>query len=111
MSRQDHRPGRRVTSHVGQTIVAAASEDISGGVIAQLDNFVQYTVYVESEGAIEIEILFSPDEGEHFVGLAEGPIIFTDASRTILEMNINATHIQFIGDTSALVSIWIRGIY
>jgi hypothetical protein len=111
LSRTDHKPGRRITSHVGRTIVVAENEDISGGVIVELDNFMRYTFFAEADGAIGIEIAFSPDGGEHFVGLPEGPIVFTDASRTIIELGIDATHMEIVGDSTALVKAWIRGIY
>lgn len=101
---------RRIQDHRTQVVTVATNTNISGGVSASLPNFIRFTCYLRAAAANNIEYLLSPD-GTNFFGAPEGPVIFPAADETVLLIEADAAAIRFVGSTTALTTIIIRGTF
>ena len=97
--------------NVGKTIRIVENQDISQGVIIQLGNFRRWTLYLKTQGAINITVELSPDGGLTWFEISESPISFDTADDDIIEFGYDATHVKLIGSNTTPVTAIIRGVY
>ena len=97
--------------NVGKTIRIVENQNISQGIIIQLGNFRRWTLYLKTQGAINITVELSPDGGLTWFEIPESPISFNAAGNDVIELGYDATHIKLTGSNTTLVTAIIRGVY
>jgi len=83
--------------------------DISAGKIAELKAYERWTIYLKTQGAIEIAIELSPD-GTTWYEPEESPVVFTKADDILIVMNYDATHVKITGSNPTPVTCQILGV-
>ena len=97
--------------NAGKTIRIVENQDISQGIIIQLGNFRRWTLYLKTQGAINITVELSPDGGLTWFEIPESPISFSTAGDDVIEFGYDATHIKITGSNTTLITAIIRGVY
>lgn len=82
----------------------ADSEDISGGVEAQLGNYSRLTLFLDVEGAVDIEIEFSPDGENWYSPVTDSPISYDSATTDVLEIGYVADRLRLTATDGTTVS-------
>jgi hypothetical protein len=95
----------------GETINICKDADISGGIVAALEPFRRFTIFLKVTAAIDITVELSPDNQTTWFTIPESPISFTAAGDDVLEVGYDATHIRLTGSTTAAVTAIVRGVY
>lgn len=80
-------------------------DDISGGVSksmgTQQGDGTSTTVYLETAGAVDVTVEFSPDGGDNwYEPQGESPVSFGGANQEIVHVNYNATDIRLTGSNT-----------
>jgi len=101
----------RAPKDEGATIIIASAADVSGGVIAALNNFKRWTLYLHTDAAIDITVELSPDGGSSWFLIPESPISFSAAADDVIEFGYDATHIRLTGSNTTPVTAIIRGVF
>jgi len=70
------------------------AEDISTGTASELGDASSWTLYLGSEGAVEVEVSLSPDGGTTWYVAPESPVSFSEAGADIIEMGYDASAVR-----------------
>ena len=97
-------------SRPGKTVMVASDADIQSGVATAILPFKRWTLFINASGAVEITLELSPDEGETWYTVQDGPISFASAGDKVIEFGYDATHIRLSGNNSSSVTAHIRGV-
>lgn len=94
------------------TTLTDGAEDISGGVTAPMSTGKgagsSATLFIKTQGAVELTIEFSPDGSEWYEPAAESPIKFDKAGQDIAFIDYDAAAIRVTGSNSAVVNLDLR---
>lgn len=94
----------------------ADQADISGGVEADVDDVSSFSVFLKTEGAVNIEIELSPDgtnwykPGDADSTPDESPVQFNDAGTEIIHMAYDADKIRLTGSNATAVTAQIKEV-
>lgn|GEM_PF-6890074 len=79
--------------------------DISGGVSSQMVRSSDATLYLRSEGAVNVHIYLSPDEnGGELFEPEDSPVVFEGSeSKTPIQLVYNASYIELVGTNTTPV--------
>ena len=94
------------------TSLTDGAEDISEGVEATLSTGTgaasSATLFIKTEGAIELTIEFSPDGSVWYEPTAESPIVFDGADEDVAFIEYDAAAIRVTGSTTTAVNLDLR---
>lgn len=89
------------------------AQDISGGVTAELatdgGDSENATIFLETQGAVDVTIEFSPDNGDTWREPAdESPVSFGSAGQDIVHVEYAATDVRLTGSNATGVDVDVR---
>ena len=94
------------------TSLTDGAEDISEGVEATLSTGTgaasSATLFIETQGALELQIEFSPDGETWREPAVESPIAFDAAGQDVAYIEFDAAQIRVTGSNSTLVNLDLR---
>jgi len=103
----DYTIRKRAASESGLT---DGEEDISGGVEAAVGDVPAFTLFLGTEGAVDVEVALSPDGGSTWYVTPESPVQFAEAGADIIHIEYNASNIRLTGSNGTAVEAQIREV-
>jgi hypothetical protein len=89
-------------------LTIAASDDISGGVSQNINQYMRWTLYFKVVAAIDITVELSPD-GSTYYEIDESPISFSSSGDKVFEIGYTGTNIRFTGSNTTSTTIQLSG--
>ncbi len=88
-------------------------EDLSSGVTASVStetgDMMAATLYIDTEGAVDLKIEFSPDGGETWrEPQGESPVEFSGAQQDLVLIEYQATHLRVTASNNTAVNLDLR---
>jgi len=95
----------------GTAGLTSGQEDISGGVEAKVGNVDSVTIFLETAGAVNVTVEFSPDGGSNWYEPAdESPVEFSGDSTDIVHVDYNVDRVRLTGSDATGVKAQIREV-
>jgi len=88
--------------------ITNGAEDISGSVETEVGDVSSFTLYLGTEGAVDVEVALSPDGGKTWYVTPESPVQFAEAGADIIHIEYNASNIRLTGSNGTAVEAQIR---
>lgn len=101
----------RRQKYPAETVDIASTEDISGGVTAELSNYDRWTLYLKLTAACDITVELSPDGGTTWYEIEESPFSYGAAGDGTEEFGYDATDIRLTSSTADNVTAQVRGVF
>ena len=101
----DHRQTR-----YAQTVTIADNEDVSGGIIAELYYYLRWTIFIKTQGDVELTVEMSPDDGNTWYEIPDSPLSYGEATDHVIEFGYDADKMRITANTSTAVTAQIKGI-
>ena len=94
------------------TTLTNGAEDISGGVTAPMSTGkgagTSATLFIETQGAVDLTIEFSPDGSAWYEPQSQMPITFSEAGTEVLHMGYDASALKVTASNSTAVNLDLR---
>lgn len=106
----------RIMGRAAARSLVADQADISTGVEADIDDVSSFSVYIKTEGQVNVEIELSPDgtnwykPGDADSTPDESPVQFNDAGTEIISMAYDADRIRLTGSNTTAVTVQIKEV-
>lgn len=98
-------------SRGGSTDKFADAEDISGEVETPIGNVSKLTLYLETAGAVNIAVEFSPNGGtDWYSAVGESPLEYGSATTDIVEIGYSADRLRLTGSNGTAVTAEIHEV-
>lgn len=93
----------------GETALANG-DDLTGGVEAAIADVQSFTVYLSVDGAVNVDVRASPDGGDSWYSLPEGPVRFESAGDEAIHVRYNMTDLKLVASNDTAVTAQIRQV-
>lgn len=100
------------TDRVGGTAgLTTGQQDISGGVGAKVGNVDSVTIFLDTAGAVDVTVEFSPDGGTNWYEPAgESPVQFSSAGTDLVHVEYNVDRVRLTGSDTTGVKAQLREV-
>ena len=88
----------------------AESEDISDGVETDIDDVSGFTIFLSSDGSMDVTVEFSPDGTHWFEPRSESPISFTAANEEVIRVEYDVSAVRLTGSNQTTLDAQIREV-
>lgn len=86
-------------------------EDISGGVETDISDVSGFTIYLNSAGAVDVTVEYSPDGGTNwYEPRDESPVSFSGANTEVIAVAYQASAVRLTGSNTTGVEAQVREV-
>jgi len=94
----------------GESGLTDGAEDITGSVEAEVDDVSAFTLFLGAQGAVDVEVELSPDDGSTWYEAPESPVSFGEGGAEVVHIRYNVTNIRLTGSDATPVEAQVREV-